>query len=69
LLKALADSHPDCEVWLQSYQEDIEGINMMNTHPKLTLSEYCALHEKGTPEAIPSMCVLTIKRDEHLLLL
>jgi hypothetical protein len=26
LLKALADTHPDREVWLQSYKEEKEGL-------------------------------------------
>jgi hypothetical protein len=40
---------------------------MMNNYWKITLGEYCALREKGVPKGIPTMCVLTIKRDEHLL--
>jgi hypothetical protein len=34
---------------------------------EITLGEYCALREKGAPKAIPTMCVLTIKKDENLL--
>jgi hypothetical protein len=30
------------------------------------LGEYCALRKKGAPRAIPTMCVLTIKKDENL---
>jgi hypothetical protein len=33
----------------------------------MTLGEYCALCKKGAPKAIPTMCVLTIKKDEQLL--
>ena len=32
-----------------------------------TLGEYRALRKKGAPKAIPTMCVLTIKKDENLL--
>jgi hypothetical protein len=32
LLKALSNSHPDCEVWLKSYQEEINGIWSMNIY-------------------------------------
>ena len=39
----------------------------MGTFQKITLGEYCALREKGAPRAIPTMCVLTIKKDENLL--
>jgi hypothetical protein len=30
------------------------------------LGKYRALCEKGNPKAIPTMCVLTVKRDENL---
>ena len=67
LLQALADSHPDREVWLNSFYEEKDSIESMNTYRKITLGEYRALREKGAPRAIPTMCVLTIKRDENLL--
>ncbi len=67
LLKALADSHPDREIWLASYLEEKEGIKSLDTYRKITLGEYRALREKGAPKAIPTMCVLTIKKDEQLL--
>ncbi len=66
LLKALADSHPDREVWLCSFFEEKQDIQSMNTYHKITLGEYCALQEKGAPKAIPTMCVLTVKRDKNL---
>ena len=62
LLKALADTHPDREIWMQSYFEEKHGIESMGTFTKITLGEYRALREKGVPCAIPTMCVLTIKR-------
>ena len=67
LLQALAASHPDCEVWLQSYYKEKSGIKSMGIFKRLTLGEYHALCEKGTPKPIPTMCVLTIKKDEQLL--
>jgi hypothetical protein len=67
LLQALALTHPDHEVWLQSYHEEKGGIDEMGTFRKITLGEYRALREKGAPKAIPTMCVLTIKKDEHLM--
>jgi hypothetical protein len=66
-LKALANSHPDCEVWMQSYIEEKRRIENLETYKKITLGEYRALREKGAPHAIPTMCVLTIKNDEQLL--
>jgi hypothetical protein len=67
LLKALADSHPDREIWLESYQEKKRGIQSLDTYRKITLGEYHALREKGAPKAIPNMCVLTIKNDKNIL--
>jgi hypothetical protein len=67
LLKALADSHPDCEIWLQSYADKKGDLESLNTYKKITLGEYRSLREKGAPRAIPTMCVLTIKLDENLL--
>jgi hypothetical protein len=63
LLQALTDSHPDQEIWLESYQEEKGGIESLDTYQKITLGEYRALREKGAPKAIPTMCVLTIKKD------
>jgi hypothetical protein len=67
LMKALANSHPDQEVWLASYAEEKDGLESLNTYKKITLGEYRSLREKGAPQAIPTMCVLTIKKDENLL--
>jgi hypothetical protein len=66
LLKVLADSHPDREVWLRSFFEEKRNIQSMDTYRKITLGKYCALCKKGAPKAIPTMCVLTVKRDENL---
>jgi hypothetical protein len=66
LLKALADSHPDREVWLHSFFKDNWVIQSMNTYRKITLGKYHALCKKGAPNAIPTMCVLTVKCDENL---
>jgi hypothetical protein len=38
----------------------------MNTFRKITLGKYHALHEKGAPKAISTICVLTGKHDENL---
>ena len=67
LLQALANDHSDREVWLNSFYEEKDSLESTNTYRKITLGEYRVLHEKGAPRAIPTMCVLTIKRDENLL--
>ncbi len=67
LLQALAASHPDHEVWLQSYYQEKNGIESLGTFKRLTLGEYQALCKKGSPKAIPTMCILTIKKDDHLM--
>ncbi len=51
---------------MASFLEEKRGIQSLDTYKKITLGEYRALHEKGTPHAIPTMCVLTIKKDEQL---
>ena len=67
LLQALANDHPDLKVWLDSFYEEKDSLKSMNTYRKITLGEYHALREKGAPRAIPTLCVLTIKRVENLL--
>jgi hypothetical protein len=61
------DSHPDREVWLQSYYEEKCGIESLGTCRKISLGKYRAIREKGASKAIPTMCILTIKKDENLL--
>ncbi len=67
LLQALTESHPNREVWLQSYYEEKNGIESLGTFKGITLGEYQALRKKGAPKAIPTMCVLTIKKDKNLM--
>jgi hypothetical protein len=43
------------------------GIKSLGTFKKITLGEYQAFCEKGAPKAIPTMCILTIKKYENLL--
>lgn len=64
LLKALAEKHPDRDIWLESYFEEKRSIQSMNTYEKLTLAEYRELRKNGAPKALPSMCVLTVKKDK-----
>ncbi len=53
-------------LWLQSYFEEKQGIESLGTYEKLSLAQYCALHEIGASKAITTMCILTIKLDEML---
>jgi len=62
----LAQTHPDREVWLESYYEEKRGIEELDTFQRITLAEYRNLRENGAPRATPTMCVLTIKKDENL---
>jgi hypothetical protein len=55
LLQALALTHPDRKVWLQSYYKEKGDIEEMGTFWKITLGEYRALCEKCAPQAIPTM--------------
>jgi hypothetical protein len=67
LLQALEMSHPDRRVWLQSYYKEKGGIKCLGTFKCLTLGKYCVLQEKGAPKAIPTMSILTIKKDKQLM--
>ena len=67
LLQALADNNPDREVWLNSFYEEKDSIESISTYQKITPGKYRALHKKGAPQAIPTMCVLVVKKDENLL--
>ncbi len=62
LIEALAKSHLDRKVWLKSCYEEKCGIENLQTFQKIMLGEYRAHGEKGVPKAIPTMCVLTIKK-------
>ena len=64
LLLALHDSHPDRDTWLASFQEEKEGLQNVDTFIKINLEEYRQLRKEGAPKAIPTMCVLTTKKDK-----
>jgi hypothetical protein len=66
LLKALAKTHPDREVWLECFYKEKRGVKELDTYKKISLAEYRNLRENGAPRAIPTMCVLTIKKDKNL---
>jgi hypothetical protein len=64
LLTALHHSHPNRDTWLASFREEKSGIELQNTYVKISLADYRALWAQGAPRAIPTMCVLLIKKDE-----
>jgi hypothetical protein len=64
LSQALDPRHPDHLMWLVSYKEECDGFREFDTFEELTLQEYRKLAETHGP-AIPSMCVLVTKKDEH----
>jgi hypothetical protein len=66
LLAGLHPSHPDRDTWLESFREEKSGIQSLDTYNKITLAEYRTLCAKGAPRAIPTMCVLSIKKDKML---
>ncbi len=58
LLQALASTHT---------MRKKEGIKSLSTFCCISLGEYRTLHKKGAPKAIPTMCILKIKKDEQLM--
>ncbi len=66
LLAGLHPSHPNRNTWLASFREEKSGIQSLDTYEKITLAEYRTLHAKGAPRAIPTMCVLSIRKNKML---
>jgi hypothetical protein len=66
LLTGLHPTHPDHDTWMASFCKEKSGIQSQNTYIKINLAEYRALCAKGAPCAIPTMCILSIKKDEML---
>jgi hypothetical protein len=64
LIQALNPQHTDHAIWLASYKEEYDGIKEFDTFEELTFSKHRKLAETHGP-AIPSMCVLVTKKDEH----
>ena len=64
LLLALKPSHLDHTIWLDSYAEEYQGLLDHNVFYPIKELEYCHLTEKHGL-AIPCMCVLVIKKDQH----
>jgi hypothetical protein len=54
---------------MASFCEEKSGIQSQNTYIKINLAKYQVLCAKGAPCAIPTMCILSIKKEEMLNLL
>jgi transposase InsO family protein len=65
LQKALDPSNVDRKIWLSSYSEEKASLKDVETFEVIDLAQYRKLRSEGAPRAIPSMCVLVIKLDEH----
>ena len=55
-------------MWRESYLEEKNGLRDCGTYVEISYQEYprlCRL-PNSVPKAIPTMCVLTVKRDENL---
>lgn len=60
LTLALDPNNPDNSIWHDSYTEEFDGIKNCDVYDIITEQEYFALRHK-LGNAIPSMCILTIK--------
>ena len=66
LQEALANDLVDRATWLPSYIEEKEDLVDNQMFVRLTLKQYRELWlKKNVPQVIPSMCVFTVKKDEH----
>jgi hypothetical protein len=66
LLTGLHPTHPNRDTWMASFCKEKSGIQSQNTYIKINLAKYRFLCAKGAPRSIPTMCILSIKKDEML---
>ena len=65
LFKALDPSNTYFQVWMDSYNEDKQGLIDHNGYKKTSKNQYLSLKKaRKTPKAIPSMYVLVVKNDK-----
>jgi hypothetical protein len=66
LHKALHPSSPDRHIWLQSYEEEKEGLEKLDVFERITKKQYLQLKCTGRiGKALPSMCALVVKPDKE----
>eukprot|EP00957_Ditylum_brightwellii_P100126 7630437-Ditylum_brightwellii.AAC.3 len=49
--------------------EESNGLLKLGVYEEILVEQYCALHSKGTPKAIPTICILNIKQNENGILI
>jgi len=65
LQQALHPTNPDRHIWLDSYNEEAQGLLDHDVYERISKKDYLALRRSGViPKAIPSMCVLVVKPDK-----
>jgi hypothetical protein len=52
---------PDYNIWLESYREEHDGLTDQNTYEIIDEATYLQYVEKYGIEAIPTMCIHTVK--------
>ena len=66
LCKDLDTSNPDRQVWMDSYKEEKQDLIDHEFYEKISKNQYLALKRAGKiPNAIPSMCVLVVKKKQY----
>ena len=68
LLTALREGFVDDATWRKSYCKEKQGLTDNDTYEEISLQEYRRLRRlpNSVPKAIPTMCVLMIKRDKNM---
>ena len=54
-------SSPDYKIWLDSYAEEHDGLNALDTYDVIDEATYLRLADQHGVEAIPTMCIHTVK--------
>ena len=56
LIKYLDPSNPDCQLWMNSYNDEKQGLIDHDVYKNISRTQYLALKQAGKiPKAIPSM--------------
>ena len=61
----LPPSSPDYQIWKNSYTEEHDGLTDLDTYTVIDEAEYQRLKQAHGIEAIPTMCIHTVKPDER----
>jgi len=55
----------DQNIWLDSYKEEYNGLTSQNTFDIISGEEYHKIHASMGKHMIPSMCILSTKKDAN----